>query len=64
MTRAPVRHVVAHLVRTELRLLVGMTAVSVSLWGFLSVMAEVREGVCGITSHIGRGLSPLHQSQQ
>ena len=44
MTRAPVRHVVAHLVRTELRLLVGMTAVSVSLWGFLSVMAEVREG--------------------
>lgn len=33
-----------HLVRTELRLLVGLTAVSVSLWVFLSVMGEVREG--------------------
>jgi len=33
-----------HLVRTELRLLVGLTAVSVFLWVFLSVMGEVREG--------------------
>ncbi|MDE2486325.1 MAG: phosphatase PAP2 family protein [Alphaproteobacteria bacterium] len=33
-----------HLVRTELRLLVGLTAVSFCLWGFLSVMGEVREG--------------------
>ena len=31
-------------VRTELRLLVGLTAVSVALWGFFSVMGEVREG--------------------
>jgi undecaprenyl-diphosphatase len=33
-----------HLVRTELRLLLGLTAVSVFLWVFLSVMGEVREG--------------------
>jgi undecaprenyl-diphosphatase len=33
-----------HLVRTELRLLVGLTAVSVFLWVFLSVTGEVREG--------------------
>ena len=33
-----------HLVRTELRLLVGLTAVSVFLWAFLFVMGEVREG--------------------
>jgi undecaprenyl-diphosphatase len=33
-----------HLVRTELRLLVGLTAVSVFLWSFLFVMGEVREG--------------------
>jgi undecaprenyl-diphosphatase len=32
------------LLRTELRLLVGLTAVSVFLWIFLSVMGEVREG--------------------
>ncbi|HEX3701417.1 MAG TPA: phosphatase PAP2 family protein [Phenylobacterium sp.] len=32
------------LVRTELRLLAGLTAVSVFLWVFLSVMGEVREG--------------------
>jgi undecaprenyl-diphosphatase len=32
------------LVRTELRLLLGLTAASVSLWVFLSVMGEVREG--------------------
>ena len=33
-----------HLVRTELRLLLGLTAASVFLWGFLDVMGEVREG--------------------
>jgi len=33
-----------HMVRTELRLLVGLTAVSVFLWAFLYVMGEVREG--------------------
>jgi undecaprenyl-diphosphatase len=33
-----------HLVRTELRLLVGLTAVSVFLWVFLFMMGEVREG--------------------
>ena len=31
-------------VRTELRLLIGLTAVSFCLWGFLAVMGEVREG--------------------
>jgi len=34
----------AHMVRTELRLLVGLTAVFVFLWGFLYVMDEVTEG--------------------
>jgi len=33
-----------HLVRTELRLLVGLTLVSGFLWAFLVVMGEVREG--------------------
>jgi undecaprenyl-diphosphatase len=33
-----------HLVRTELRLLVGLTAASGCLWAFFSVMGEVREG--------------------
>lgn len=32
------------LVRTELRLLIGLTAVFACLWGFFSVMGEVREG--------------------
>jgi undecaprenyl-diphosphatase len=31
-------------VRTELRLLIGAAAVFVSLWGFFSVLGEVREG--------------------
>ncbi len=31
-------------VRTELRLLVGLTAASVAVWAFFSVMGEVREG--------------------
>jgi len=33
-----------HLVRTELRLLIGLTVVSVFLWAFLHTMGEVREG--------------------
>ncbi|MFC3069893.1 phosphatase PAP2 family protein [Phenylobacterium soli] len=33
-----------HLVRTELRLLIGLTGVSAFLWAFLHVMGEVREG--------------------
>src|SRR5262249_20701667 len=33
-----------HLVRTELRLLIGLTAVSAFLWGFLSARGEVRAG--------------------
>lgn len=33
-----------HLVRTELRLLIGITAICIVLWGFFSVLGEVREG--------------------
>lgn len=48
MTIAPaswsIRVWASHLVRTELRLLVGITTVSAFLWGFFSVMGEVREG--------------------
>jgi undecaprenyl-diphosphatase len=33
-----------HLVRTELRLLIGLTVVAVFLWAFLHTMGEVREG--------------------
>jgi undecaprenyl-diphosphatase len=33
-----------HLVRTELRLLIGIAAVFALLWGFFVVMGEVREG--------------------
>lgn len=33
-----------HLVRTELRVLVGLTVVSAFLWAFLSMTDEVREG--------------------
>lgn len=33
-----------HMVRTELRLLVGLTAASAFLWAFLAVADEVREG--------------------
>lgn len=34
----------SYLVRTELRLLIGITAVFAFLWGFFSVLGEVREG--------------------
>jgi undecaprenyl-diphosphatase len=39
-----IRAWVGHLIRTELRLLAGGLAVFVVLWGFFSVMGEVREG--------------------
>ncbi|HSV04529.1 MAG TPA: phosphatase PAP2 family protein [Phenylobacterium sp.] len=39
-----VRALLAHLVRTELRLLIGLAGVCIAVWGFFSVMGEVREG--------------------
>lgn len=44
MQPRPIRAWVAHLIRTELRLLIGGTTVSIFLWSFFAIMGEVREG--------------------